>query len=190
MILLAQINFEEVPNLADYPISGILQLFISSKDWNDMEESIILIYENVDAGFKTDFDFLTEDLYDECPVYLEHRLAFNKQIEYGDPNDFRFQLSFDGKDYFDFQKSLPQAQEEEMDKFFNSTGHKIGGYAYFTQSDPRDYDSKKKNDLLLLQIDTDEEIMFGDSGVAHIFINANDLKRKDFSKAYFYWDCC
>lgn len=190
LILLAQINFEEVLALMDYPRSGILQLFISSKNWYEMEDSIVLFYENADAEFQTDFDFLTEDLYEESPIYVEHKLAFKMQIEYGSPDDFRFHMSFDGKGYSNFQKSLSKAQEEEMDNFFNSAGHKIGGYAYFTQSDPRDYDSAKKNDVLLLQIDTDEEIMFGDAGVAHVFINTNDLKRKDFSKSYFYWDCC
>jgi uncharacterized protein YwqG len=44
--------------------------------------------------------------------------------------------------------------------------------------------------LLLLQIDTDNEIMFGDSGVANVFINEDDLKKKKFDKAYFNWDCC
>ncbi len=190
MIHLAQINFAEVPALDDYPNSGILQLYISPTDWYDMEDFCILFYENPDLDFQTGFDFLTKSLYEDCPIYVEHKLTFNKTIEYGDPNDFRFQLSFDGKDYYDFQKSLSKAQEDEMDKFFDSIGHKIGGYAYFTQSDPRDYDSIKHDDVLLLQIDTDEEIMFGDSGVAHIFINSDDLKEKDFSKAYFYWDCC
>lgn len=190
MIHLAQINFAEVPTLANYPSSGILQLYISPTRWYDMEDFRVLFHEKPEPEFQTGVDFLTDALYEDSPIYVEHKLAFNKQIEFGDPNDFRFQLRFDDKDYFDFQKSLSKAQEEEMDKFFDSIGHKIGGYAYFTQSDPRDYDSAKKNDVLLLQIDTDEEIMFGDSGVAHIFINEDDLKKKDFSKGYFYWDCC
>jgi uncharacterized protein YwqG len=77
-----------------------------------------------------------------------------------------------------------------MDKFFYNTGHKIGGYAFFTQCDPRDYNKNKKNDILLFQIDTDAEIMFGDSGVANFFINEDDLINKRFEKAYFNWDCC
>jgi uncharacterized protein YwqG len=72
---------------------------------------------------------------------------------------------------------------------FRSTGHKIGGYAYFTQCDPREGEPERKDDLLLLQIDTDGEIMWGDAGVANIFINAQDLKNKKFDKAYFNWDC-
>ena len=35
----------------------------------------------------------------------------------------------------------------------------------------------------------DEHIMFGDSGYGHVFISKKDLVQKDFSKAYFYFDC-
>jgi uncharacterized protein YwqG len=99
-------------------------------------------------------------------------------------------LSFDGEDLFNFQEKLDEKEVKELDDFFDSCGHKIGGYAYFTQNDPRDYDDKHNDDLLILQIDTDEKIMFGDSGVANIFINKNDLIEKRFEKAYFNWDCC
>lgn len=48
----------------------------------------------------------------------------------------------------------------------------------------------KTTDVLLLQIDTDEKIMFGDSGVAHLFISPDALKKQQFDQAYFQWDCC
>ena len=190
MIMLAQINFEETPALENYPTNGILQLFVSPTEWYDMKDYVILFHENIDQASQTDFSFLTTALYEESPVYCEHNLLFSKETEYGGTEDFRFQLSFNGKSYYDFQKTLPKSQQEELDKLFYVTGHKIGGYAYFTQSDPRDYDKNKKNDLLLLQIDTDDKIMFGDSGVANVFINADDLRNKKFDNAYFNWDCC
>ena len=190
MIMLAQINFEEAPALDHYPTKGILQLFVSPTEWYDMKDYSILFHENINQDFQTDFSFLTKPLYEESPIYCEHKLAFSKETEYGSTEDFRFQLNFNGKSYYDFQQTLPKSQQEEMDKLFYIIGHKIGGYAYFTQSDPRDYDKTKKNDLLLLQIDTDDKIMFGDSGVANVFINAEDLKNKYFDKAYFNWDCC
>ncbi|MGZ3920265.1 MAG: YwqG family protein, partial [Bacteroidia bacterium] len=190
MIMLAQINFAEAPALENYPASGILQLFVSPTDWYDMDDYYILFHENVDQDFQTDFSFLTSDLYEESPINCEHKLTFSKEIEYGGTEDFRFQLNFNGKSYYDYQETLSKSQQEEMDKLFYTIGHKIGGYAYFTQSDPRDYDKLKKNDVLLLQIDTDDEIMFGDSGVANVFINIDELKNKNFDKAYFNWDCC
>jgi uncharacterized protein YwqG len=39
-------------------------------------------------------------------------------------------------------------------------------------------------------MDTDEHLMFGDSGIAHVFIDPLDLENRQFEKAYFYWDCC
>ncbi|MEG0366532.1 MAG: DUF1963 domain-containing protein, partial [Coprobacillus sp.] len=83
-----------------------------------------------------------------------------------------------------------------IDILFNqisSTGHRIGGYPYFTQYDPRESDMEE-HQILLLQIDTDsiddKEIMWGDCGVGNFFITDNDLKSLDFSKVFFTWDCC
>lgn len=192
MLMLAQINFSEIPELENYPQSGILQLFVHPTDWYNMEKKDykIIFHETVNEEPMSDFSFLTENLYEESPIYCEHSLTFDKETEFGGREDFRFQIDFDGLDYFDYQETLPKDQQEQMDELFYIIGHKIGGYAYFTQSDPRDYDKKSKQDVLLLQIDTDDEIMFGDSGVANIFINNNDLKNKNFDKAYFNWDCC
>jgi len=195
MILLAQINFAETPELENYPTKGILQLFVHPKNWYDMENYQVIFHENTNEEFHSYFSFLTPELYEESPIFCEHKLSFIKETEYGGREDFRFQIDFDGKDYFDFQKTLPKEQQEQMDNLFYIIGHKIGGYAYNTQGDPRKYDIKKKDDVLLLQIDsdlssTDWKIMFGDSGVANVFININDLKNQNFDKAYFYWNCC
>lgn len=192
MILLSQINFSEIPKLENYPDNGILQLFVHPSDWYDMDENSykIMFHDSDSEDYITDFSFLTEDLYEDSPVYCEHALTFKKEIELGGIEDFRFDIDFDGLDYFNFQETLPKEQQELMDNLFEGIGHKIGGYAYFTQGDPREYNDQSKDDMLLLQIDTDEEIMFGDSGVANVFININDLKEKRFEKAYFNWDCC
>lgn len=190
MILLAQINFSEIPHLENYPSDGILQFFISSSEWYNMDDYKILFHKTIENKHQTDFSSLTEKLYEESPVYCEHKLAFEKIVEYGGYADFRFDMDFNGDDYYDFQEKLTDEQKTEMDNILEGTGHKIGGYAFFTQSDPRDYNNNKKDDVLLLQIDTDDEIMFGDSGVGNLFINHKSLKEKDFSQAWFNWDCC
>jgi uncharacterized protein YwqG len=190
MILLAQINFGEVPALEDYPAQGILQLFVSATHWYDMNDYRILFHEDLTKELQSDFSFLTPNLYKESPIDCEHKLDFSKEPDYGGTADFRLPLIFNKVDFFDYYENLSESQQEEMDIFFDGTGHKIGGYAYFTQEDPREYNTEKVNDILLLQIDTDDHIMFGDCGVAHVFINREDLKNKDFGKAYFNWDCC
>ena len=189
MILLVQINFAETPHLEDYPADGILQFFISPTEWYDMVDYKILFHQNIENKYQTDFSFLTKKRYDESPVYCEHKLVFEKFIEYGGYEDFRFDMDFNGESYYDFQEKLTDEQITEMDNILDGTSHKIGGYAYFTQSDIREYNEKNKDDILLLQIDTDEKIMFGDSGIGNLFINPKSLKEKDFSQAWFNWDC-
>lgn len=189
MVLWAQINLADIPALDGYPTQGILQFFVSS-EWFDMDDYKVVFHSDITEEVQTDFSFLTEDLYEESPIYCEHKLDFNKEIEYGSSEDLRFNMRFNDKDYWDFQETLTKDQTEEINKIIDGTGHKIGGYAYFTQADVRDYNKDLKEDLLLLQIDTDEEIMFGDSGVANFFINPEDLKNRRFEKAWFNWDCC
>lgn len=189
MILLAQLNFSEIPSLKNYPDKGILQFYVSGEEWPDMEDYKILYHAEIEDS-QTNFEFLSEELYSDSPINCEHTLTFSKEEEYGGVQDFRFDFSFNGLDYWEFEKKLEESQKKEIEKLFDNEGHKIGGYAYFTQGDPREYDEKAKKDILLLQIDTDEEIMFGDSGVANFFINKEDLINRKFEKAYFTWDCC
>lgn len=149
-----------------------------------------MFHEEVKEDFQTDFTFLAEDLYEESPIYQEHQLKFAKQIDFGGSEDSRFSMTFDGKEFWEFNDTLNKSDREKIENLFDGAGHKIGGYAYFTQGDPREYNKDQKDDLLLLQIDTDENIMFGDSGVVNFFISYQDLINQNFDKAWFYWDCC
>ena len=72
--------------------------------------------------------------------------------------------------------------------------HQLGGYPFFTQSDPRpgEYDDL---DVLLFQLDSDYQkkkdlVLWGDCGVANFFISREALKRRDFSRVCYNWDCC
>lgn len=192
LVMWAQLNFEEIPVLDNFPSKGILQFFLSPLLWHDIREKdmAVIYHENVDQEVITDFSFLNSELYEDCPITVEHSLEFKKETEYGSSEDLRFNPSFDGKSFYDFIETLPTDDEKIVTDFFYKCGHKLGGYAYFTQGDPRDYGPELKKHLLLLQIDTDKEIMFGDVGVCNFFITANDLAKRDFSKTYFYWDCC
>lgn len=81
--------------------------------------------------------------------------------------------------------------DDEVIESLSCDGSHVGGYPYFTQSDPREYEAAyQKCDTVLLQIDTGDEIMWGDSGVANFFIPAEDLAKKDFSRVLYNWDCC
>lgn len=88
-----------------------------------------------------------------------------------------------------------QLYDALWDAFGGGTGAKFGGSPYFTQDDPRGYnDDFAKCDTLLFQLDSEgdgaDEIMWGDCGVGNFFISADDLKKCDFSRVLYTWDCC
>lgn len=83
----------------------------------------------------------------------------------------------------------------------NSSGEddnfsQTGGYPRFEQQDPRaSEDFLKDHNIILFQSDcvydpeNDVCIEWGDGGTANFFITPEDLKRLDFSKVLFNWDC-
>ncbi len=78
--------------------------------------------------------------------------------------------------------------------------HQLGGYPYFTQEDPRTGAGELADlDVLLFQLDSDmlpkeqggdDLVLWGDCGIANFFINREALKRRDFSRVCYNWDCC
>ena len=79
--------------------------------------------------------------------------------------------------------------EDAVFRNFSPICHKLGGYAYFTQWDPRETEGEIRDYMLLFQMDSDDHIIWGDVGVGNFFINPSDLKKKDFSKVFYNWDC-
>ena len=90
--------------------------------------------------------------------------------------------------------TLSDQADEAVYEQLEGTGSRLGGYAYFTQTDPRAYEDLGKEWELVLQIDTeygDEvDIMWGDCGVANFFVPKDKLKEMDFSEVWYSWDCC
>lgn len=190
MILIAQINFSEIPYFKGYPEAGILQLFLPESDWICSGEYRILYHKNPNRIYHKDFSFLKKEMLSESPIQKEYKLSFLKKIEYGGVQDFNYKPKWKGE--------LSKIEFEESDIFnyeiyrslFLASDHKIGGYSFFTQSDPRANKRSRKDDVLLLQIVSDDfGICIGDQGVIHIFINKDDLTKGNFEKAYFHWDC-
>lgn len=205
MFLLAQINFGETPKLESFPEKGILQFYISGEsdvygacfESPAQQDDFKILYfpevtENEDS-LVTKFDFLPKpDLF---PIEKQSSLVFSLKQAPLPVSDYHFEpiiLNLNPKLkyelYNDYQKVY-----EAYSSLFHSEGHKIGGYPYFTQNDPRELETYKgKEYKLLFQIDTDDEagIMWGDCGVANFFISERDLVNKDFSRVFYNWDCC
>lgn len=196
--LLAQINFEEIPHLEGYPTQGILQFFINAQD--DLMGADFDNPQNQD-GFRViyhlkvmrDLTFLQqnfpevneEEFYMPFDFSQEFRIEFKEVAKMISADDFRFdKIIPDLLDNDELQGIL-----EDIDEFY-SFSHRIGGYPNFTQFDPREYDTIPKDYELLLQLDSDKYLMWGDSGVGNFFIHPEDLKKAGFSKVAYTWDCC
>jgi len=200
LFLLAQINFTEVPDLDDFPEQGILQFYIGDSE-NDLyghdlenpfqQDKFRVIYFpeiiHAEADLVTDFSFLPKP--ENLPFSESCSLQFEKQIAPVSSWDYQFDEIF-GEDFFAQFGDKEDGIWQEYDDKFPGDGHKIGGYAYFTQNDPRPYISNEKY-VLLLQVDTDNEvdIMWGDSGIGNFFIKPQDLEKLDFSNVLYNWDC-
>ena len=205
LFLLAQINFQEVPAVADFPTEGILQFYIDANDdlwgWSLDEPTAqtgfqVIFHPNPNLDINQLQTDLPEPQWQNAPVGESHVLQFEKREQYMSINDHRFlKTILQVNDFEDLSQVFETADKSDAffeiyDEHFSATGHRLGGYPYFTQSDPREIDAFSDY-VLLLQIDTDGEqsIMWGDMGVANFFIHPNDLKRRDFSKVLYNWDC-
>ncbi|MEI4803865.1 YwqG family protein [Bacillus sp. FJAT-51639] len=202
--LLAQINFEDVPHIDSMPTQGILQFFVDATD--DLvgadfdnpttQEGFRVIYRQDIIKDKsklvTEFNYDIGEDEEEFISPLEAELVFEERLQPVTTCDYRFGseflVGFEGEKEVQDGDRTVELWELYVDHMSN-IGHRIGGYPFFTQYDPRDEGSKY--DTLLLQIDTDDDlgIMWGDSGVANFFINKDDLARLDFSDVLYNWDC-
>jgi uncharacterized protein YwqG len=204
MEFLAQINFSEMPNLENYPKSGLLQFFISFKDWGftDYDHPInndikIIFRENLSEKSHFDYTFLTTIRNKEnSPIgHNEFSMTFTNNMEELAPSrnyksyknvngEFQHYLNFD-----EYGEKRGFELESAYWKEFSSFGHKIGGYADFAQQDPRFFEYQDYSELLFqLDSDSSADILWGDNGIANFFIRKEDLKNKNFSNVLYNWD--
>lgn len=214
LILLAQINFDKA-KLHDYrlPKHGLLQFYIFGDDLSgaDFEaptaqENFRVVYhaeidgsvteESVRAlGIKANTDFDGTDDY--LPSYDEMKMSFEEMTDYMNPglDDFDKLAADIYEELFDEEtvdgniwKTINHTEYDYLTAAFDECnfGHKMLGYPSFTQTDPRNDDEYQ---TLLLQIDSQDNIMWGDSGVANFFIDERALRKLDFSDVLYTWDC-
>lgn len=213
MALLCQINFDEVPQIKDFPTSGYLQFFLRADDdvmGLDFEEPTnqanfrVMYHENIKECI-TDFSFLEKALDEvekKSEFYMpfergyEKKISFEKTVESASLDCYEL-TEILGKDLFDYvEELLEKSHEEELSEDYvtdilyccvsSGSGHKLSGYPYFAQEDPR---GDGIYDTLLFQLDSDDEFMWGDCGVANFFIKSKDLKDKKFDCVLYNWDC-
>ncbi len=202
--LLAQIDFAELPSSLDgYPKSGLLQFFIASDDHYgaDFDSGMTADSMSAQRNFRVVYwpDTRAEPREVDVPAAesLPHdparprRMRFSASTETLGVQDHRFDRLLGGDAHVAIG-TYAKARHLDADALFDAvyerngrSGHKIGGYPFFTQQDPRTDDRLE----LLFQLDTDDQMMWGDAGVGGFFIAPEDLARGDFSRVMYSWDC-
>lgn len=218
LYLLAQFNFDKFPKNDILPNKGMLQFFVNADDDylvgmdsenQDVQNTFRVVYHK-----EIDYDIIKKQIEEMnipfgeneyLPVYGEFAVdVFEKEVFMG-VDDYRFEKMFkdlvceivnENIDENNVYSIFNQLGKNKLFEELINTGHFILGYPYFTQIDPREYSKAfERYDTLLFQMDSDgndnsDYVLWGDCGVANFFINSEDLKKCDFSKVLYNWDCC
>ncbi|RYZ52984.1 MAG: DUF1963 domain-containing protein [Chitinophagaceae bacterium] len=200
MYPLAQLNFSQIPHLEGYPEKGLLQFYIAADDMYGLNVDNptaqtnfrVVYFEDTTEPPVENFHFLdSQQRESDLPLKGQMQLSFKQDTDYFSFSDVRLPEERLDKVMTDLQPGEEyRRMEDELSQAFPDNGHKIGGYAYFTQTDPREDHAGTSDWVLLLQIDSQgSDICWGDYGVGNFFIHPDDLRRKDFSKVLYNWDC-
>jgi uncharacterized protein YwqG len=190
--LLAQLNFEEIKLPSPFPTSGLLQFFIDTREWNDLDE-VRLVYhpcvEKDPARLWQDFGTLPS-----WP-WKEHALRCESGVDFISVSDFRFNAAYSAT--LPSGKRLADVLSLEHYKAYSrlrrpdiyTTRNRVGGY-HDSQNhqDPRGIRPGWEESVLLLELDGCDVYSWGDVGSAQFFIHTEALKRCDFSDVLGHWD--
>lgn len=166
---------------------GMLQFFVSADDelygadfdHPTIQKDFRIIYhstiiEDLNKVI-TDFSYLNTLELEDFIIPEAAKLQFELDHQPVTSRDYRFEKIF--SEDIDWEAIVDKENNTELGELYDDLckdfGHKIGGYPFFTQTDPREWEEKyHQHDILLLQIDTDDSlnIMWGDSGVTNFFI--------------------
>lgn len=198
MVMLAQINFGDIPHIDGFPASGLAQFFAADDD--PMEKGIVIYHEKVDGATELLNDVPTSTLdgehYDTRPFEGVYYPSARKEISVSNTSENEWlgiftkylneMLHQNWKTWGDIPKRVWDITWK-VTREYPYYGSRIGGHPYFTQNDVR---STEKKDALILQIDSEDGIMWGDCGIAQFFGDPDAIAKGDFKNAWFTWDCC
>ncbi len=219
LFLLAQINFDEAEIDADSPLpqTGMLQFFIAVDEdmmWGanfdepDVQKDFRVVYhphidKTVTAQQIKEQGIPDMPVDDDCffPILKEVAVKIQKKQAVMGTEDYRFDAIMADiikdvcKEDLGEREWYSYITDEEEDYICDpnlACGNWMLGYPFFTQGDIREDAGYLQYDTLLLQIDSEDDmdyIMWGDCGVGNFFIPLEHLKKKDFSKVLYNWDC-
>lgn len=201
--LFAQLNFEKLPKLPNFPHKGMLQIYFNPDDGAyglELKDGFKIIYhENIiydENKLITDLHLKPEE--DSFPFQGEYKIIGELNKIPMSRDDYRFEkeyLSIYNREIgtnFRSVDDLGELEKEELLDEFWVLGHFIGGYPAFAQGDRRGYEKEfEEHSILLFQLYSEDNngINWVDDGLGNFFITPEDLKNRDFSNVFYTWDC-
>lgn len=197
MALLIQVNLRNI-DLPSYPKKGILEIFVDKEYRWPCEYEIKYFKEGLE--YQTNFeDVSLKKFITTKPL----KIQLKKDIEHMPISDYRFvdvispiiykEFDINLKNFFevaDFFEERGYYLGNVIDKNLKIHGGNIGGYADFTQNDPR-YKMKENKTECLVKIDSKlgHGIIIGDLGIIFALISKEDIESCNFKNALVDWDC-
>ena len=216
MLLLMQVNCAEAALHTPLPEQGMLQWFISLDpdrmygcrgNFDDDCSGFTIVYHDQVSDSATPDDAPSHETVDEMLTPVKREVAIDvlpEQTTMG-VSDGQFNRLF-----FEIVKEITGVEhtnkmwygylDNDDSLFFEQNAgmrrpcHQMLGYPVYTQEEVR-RDIKALN-TLLFQLDSQfsksdnkELVMWGDMGSGFIFVNDEDLANRNFSRAYYCWDC-
>ena len=203
---LAQINFGQLPHLHGFPERGLLQFFIEDDDCfginfdslNEQTSWRVRFIEDVPNQIY-EYEIIEDELTEYSTMPFPWDVCYklipeteHQAIPYG---EYRYEKyleraimeagCYEEMQDEDFRSDVEDVIIDNSD--FGTT--QIGGYPYFVQGDIREEKRYSDKDVLLFSINSDEDIMWGDLGIANFLISSEDLLSGDFSDVVYTWDC-
>lgn len=210
---MAQVNCKDLDGLPDFPTKGLLQFWVQGDEYRmfmdikDPKAYQVVYIENTDNN-NIDNVELDESLYttdsadfpyiwknDKTPD-MNYMMTSSKELIRPNTSDIEVLLNLFINEYNRISgisidnKSIPKSVINTLkddDRLKPSWGNRIGGYPSFTQNPPSGRTDSWET--LLLQLDSDKTVNWGDSGIAGFYISHKDLINRDFRNINFYWDC-
>ncbi|MCL2807397.1 MAG: YwqG family protein [Coriobacteriia bacterium] len=206
--LLCQLNLAELPPLPGFPQKGMLQFYLPSREgpdpfgadfgnpteqraWRAVYHPEVITDKSLlgsppdSIGEDSNFPFKGE-----FALEMEQSLMPIQPYDYG-WKDFKKNIL---KPSPMWQSLIDKYKEKDliilMQGMLERRGCRVGGYPYFTQSDPRFGGGTihSNHSVLLLQIDGDEQALWVEGYIANFIIAPKALEGCDFSDVIYTWE--
>ena len=189
LALLAQLNLAELPPLPTFPSKGLLAFYLDpyAALWDLKSAQVVYFPDLAAPALNTSH---VPGKHWHMPYTRPLAVRGVADVQYLTPYpeaDFLQRFGVDGAKWEE-RHGLDEVDFPEPHHSLSQ----LGGYAYFTQSDPRR--GQTSDNVLLFQLNSEGEprrydILWGDLGVGNFFIKPDDLAARRFDRAWFTWDC-